>query len=68
MPLYKIVISQIACGDFHTLALEANGQGLWAWGSTSIKAGQFNKGQCGFINFKEDNGFNKPMRIEYFSS
>lgn len=30
-PLRDRVIKQIACGDFHSLALETNGQ-LWSWG------------------------------------
>lgn len=57
MPLYKKLISQISCGDFHTLALERDSRMIWAWGSLSQKnAGQFNRGQCGL----NSNDLGKP--------
>ena len=43
-PLKSRFIVSVACGDFHTLALEQNGH-LWAWGG-GVNA-SFNKGQCG---------------------
>ena len=52
MPLYKKCVTQVSCGDFHTLALEENGI-LWSWGAAIHKGGQFNKGQCGTISFED---------------
>lgn len=66
MPWYQTKISQISCGDFHALALEADTGVLWAWAGFSVKVGQFNKGQCGFMNQKREDGFDRPQRIEFF--
>ena len=32
VPLKNRIIKMVSCGDFHTLALEENGQ-VWAWGA-----------------------------------
>ena len=39
MPLKQRIITQISCGDSHTLALEKTTGDLWAWGASNIKAG-----------------------------
>ena len=42
-PLQERKVVSVACGDFHTLALDSEGQ-VWAW----LGGGdQHNKGQCG---------------------
>ena len=41
--LYGKSIIQIDCGDFHSAALDANGD-LYTWGGGTIA---YNKGQCG---------------------
>lgn len=42
-------ITQIDCGDFHSVALDAHGV-LYTWGGGGAS---YNKGQCGHGNFDE---------------
>lgn len=63
MPFYQTQISQIACGEHHALALEANSGIVWAWGGQSTNTGSFNKGQCGVLNYQQPDGFYRPVQI-----
>ena len=59
-PLTGRLITDISCGDFHTLALDQNGQ-VWSWGGGQ----QHNKGQCGHGNFET---VEKPKAMVFFYS
>lgn len=59
IPLKSRFITQIACGDFHTMAIEQDGS-LWTWGGG---ASTYNKGQCGHGN---NENVNKPEKVKFF--
>ena len=59
-PLQYRRIKQVACGDFHTIALEVNGQ-IWTWGGGTHK----NRGQCGHANTQE---VPAPRQMAYFEN
>ena len=61
-PLQNRQIKQVSCGDFHTVALEANGQ-VWTWGGG--KDEQKNKGQCGHGTTAE---VDAPKQMSFFEN
>ena len=52
----------IACGDFHSLALEPSGQ-LWSWGGGG--QAQHNRGQLGHGNRSMEQ---KPSQVMFFAN
>lgn len=69
MPLKQIKISEVACGNFHTLAIEKDSAILWAWGSQAgHHTGSFNKGQCGYVKSSQNpgDGFSVPRKMAFF--
>ena len=61
-PLYNRRIQQVSCGNFHTIALETNGQ-VWTWGGG--KDEQKNKGQCGHGTAQE---VVAPKQVSFFET
>eukprot|EP00347_Sterkiella_histriomuscorum_P005662 403355741 len=59
--LYGREIVQIDCGDFHSAALDGNGD-LYTWGGG---APSYNKGQCGHGH---NNALEYPEKVKYLSS
>ena len=59
--LYGRDIVQIGCGDFHSAALDANGD-LYTWGGG---APSYNKGQCGHGH---NNILEQPEKVRYLAS
>ena len=53
------VVTMISCGDFHTLALDNNGQ-VWSWGGGKQ---QHNRGQFGHGDNEQTL---KPKQIAHF--
>ena len=59
--LYGKDIIQIDCGDFHSAALDANGD-LYTWGGGTSAD---NKGQCGLGH---TNVVDQPEKVKYLTS
>ena len=55
----RTFVTDIACGDFHSVALDQEGR-IYTWGGGGLS---YNKGQCGHGN-EED--VESPKQIEYF--
>ena len=55
--LYGKSIIQIDCGDFHSAALESNGD-LYTWGGGTVA---YNKGQCGHGH---TNAIDQPEKVK----
>jgi alpha-tubulin suppressor-like RCC1 family protein len=52
-------VTEIACGDFHSIALDEEGR-LFTWGGGGIS---YNKGQCGH---GDENDRDEPTQVEFF--
>jgi len=52
-------VTDIACGDFHSIALDEDGR-LYSWGGGGAS---YNKGQCGHGDEKDYEG---PKQVEFF--
>lgn len=61
-PLFNRQIKQVSCGDYHTLALETDGQ-VWTWGGGKDEAK--NRGQCGHGTFSE---VEAPKQMAFFAN
>ena len=53
-------IIQVACGDYHSLALDESGN-VYSWGGGGVN---YNRGQCGHDNIKD---IETPKLIEFFN-
>jgi alpha-tubulin suppressor-like RCC1 family protein len=57
--LYGKFVTDIDCGDHHSIALDGNGK-IYTWGGGGSK---FNKGQCGHGDFQD---VEAPKQVQFF--
>lgn len=57
--LLHTFVVDIACGDFHSMALDEEGR-IYTWGGGGAS---YNKGQCGH---GDENDYNEPKQVDFF--